>query len=655
MEKRTKRLGHRPPQMPFDMMQSTAKPVPEHESGLLRLLSTRRFAPFFWTQFFGAFNDNVFKNALMLMIAFQASQRLSMASDVVINLAAGLFILPFFLFSATAGQIADKMEKSLLIRRIKIMEIAIMVFAGCAFWISSLAALLGLLFLMGTQSAFFGPVKYSIMPEHLKPEEIVGGNALVEMGTFISILLGTLCGGVLIQMKNGPAVTGLVLVSVALMGWLASRMIPATSIHAPHLIVRWNLFRETLRTIGYARRERSVFLSILGISWFWLLGAAYLTQLPNFTRTVLAGGESVVTLLLTLFSIGVGVGSLLCERLSDKKVELGLVPLGSIGLSLFGIDLFWACRFPESEGLMTLTQFLATSGSVRLMIDFVMIGVFGGLYIVPLFAMVQMRTRPEERARVIAANNIINALFMVLSSLAGAVIIGVAGVSIPVFFLLLALANVAVAVYIYSLVPEFAMRFLVWMITHTMYRFHHRDLDRIPENGPAVLVCNHVSYMDALLIIGACRRPVRFVIYEPIYRIFLLNFIFRAARAIPIASQRTNPVGLKVAFDEISKALEAGEVVCIFPEGQLTQDGHVAGFKPGIERIIRRNPVPVVPMALKGLWGSFFSHKNGHAMTRLPQRFWSRVELVAGPPVAPAYVAADDLREKVMALREDKR
>jgi 1-acyl-sn-glycerol-3-phosphate acyltransferase len=289
------------------------------------------------------------------------------------------------------------------------------------------------------------------------------------------------------------------------------------------------------------------------------------------------------------------------------------------------------------------------------MVDFVMIGVFGGLYIVPLFAMVQMRTRPQERARVIAANNIINALFMVLSSLAGAVIIGVAGVSIPVFFLLLALANVAVAVYIYSLVPEFTMRFLVWMITHTIYRFRHRDLDRIPEDGPAVLVCNHVSYMDALLIIGACRRPVRFVIYEPIYRIFLLHFIFRAARAIPIASQRTNPVGLKVAFDEISKALEAGEVVCIFPEGQLTQNGQVDGFKPGIERIIRRNPVPVVPLALKGLWGSFFSHKNGHAMTRLPQRFWSRVELVAGLPVLPAHVAAGDLRKKVMALRGDKR
>lgn len=655
MEKRHQPPGHHPQHKHSAGMQSTARPVPGYKSGLVQLMSARRFAPFFWTQFFGAFNDNVFKNALMLMIAFQAGQRLSMSSDVVINLAAGLFILPFFLFSATAGQIADKMEKSLLIRRIKMIEVAIMALAGCAFWTGSLTALLGLLFLMGTQSAFFGPVKYSIMPDHLKPDEIVGGNALVEMGTFVSILLGTLCGGVLIQLTNGPAITGLVLVGMALAGWLASCMIPATRIHSPHLTVRWNLFRETLRTVGFARRDRSVFLSILGISWFWLLGAAYLTQLPNFARTVLSGGESVVTLLLALFSIGVGVGSLLCERLSDKKVELGLVPLGSIGLSLFGIDLFWAGRFPESEGLMSLAQFLAVSGSVRLMLDFVMIGVSGGLYIVPLFAMVQMRTPPQERARVIAANNIINALFMVLASLAGALIIGHAGVSIPVFFLLLALANVAVAIYIYTLVPEFAMRFLVWMVTHTMYRFRHRDLDRIPEDGPAVLVCNHVSYMDALLIIGACRRPVRFVIYEPIYRMFLLHFIFRAARAIPIASQRTNPVGLKAAFEAISKALEAGEVVCIFPEGQLTRDGSVDEFKPGIERILRRNPVPVVPLALKGLWGSFFSHKNGHAMTRWPQRFWSRVELVAGSSVEPALVTAGDLRRMVLALRGDER
>ncbi len=628
---------------------NTAKP------GLLRLLGQRRFAPFFWTQFLGAFNDNVFKNALMLMIAFQSGQRLAMASDVIINLAAGLFILPFFLFSATAGQIADKMEKSLLIRRVKIVEIAIMACAGLAFWSDSLLALLGLLFLMGTQSAFFGPVKYSIMPDHLRPHEIVAGNALVEMGTFVAILLGTLGGGLLIQIPKGPQVIGTVLTGIALLGWLASRMIPATTAHAPDLTVRWNVIGQTLRTIGYARQERAVFLSILGISWFWLLGAAYLTQLPNFTRTVLSGDEGVVTLLLTLFSIGVGAGSLLCERLSDKKVELGLVPLGSIGLSLFGMDLFWACRFPETAGLLSLTQFLAQSGSLRLLFDFVMIGIFGGLYIVPLFAMIQTRTPPQARARVIAANNIINALFMVLSALAGALILGVGGVSIPVFFLMLAVANAGVAIYIYSLVPEFAMRFLVWMITHTMYRFRHRDLDRIPEEGPAVLVCNHVSYMDALLIIGACRRPVRFVIYEPIYRMFLLHFIFKAARAIPIASHRTNPVGLKLALDEIASALESGEVVCIFPEGQLTQDGEVGIFKPGIERIIQRNPVPVVPLALKGLWGSFFSHKNGRALSRLPRRFWSRVELVASQPVAPACVTAAGLRETVLRLRMDER
>ena len=628
-------------------------PGPNH-TGLWRLLSTRRFAPFFWTQFFGAFNDNIFKNALMLMIAFQAGQRLSMASDVVINLAAGLFILPFFLFSATAGQVADKMEKSLLTRRIKFMEIIIMTGAGVALWTDNLAILLGLLFLMGTQSAFFGPVKYSIMPEHLKETEIVGGNALVEMGTFIAILLGTMCGGLLIQMQNGPAITGLVLIAIALAGWMSSRKIPITGISAPGLTVRWNVFTQTLRTIGYARQERSVFLSILGISWFWLLGAAYLTQLPNFTRQVIGGGQGVVTLLLTLFSVGVGVGSLLCERLSDKKVELGLVPLGSIGLSLFGIDLFWACRLPGGGGLMSVITFLRVAGSMRLMLDFVMIGIFGGLYIVPLFAMVQTRTRPQERARVIAANNILNALFMVLSAVAGSIALGIAGVSIPFFFLALALSNAVVAVYIYSLVPEFTMRFLVWMITHTMYRFHHRNLDRIPQAGAAVLVCNHVSYMDALLIIGACRRPVRFVIFEPIYRMPLLHFVFRAARAIPIASQRSNPAELKKAFDEISSALDQGEVVCIFPEGQLTRDGKVNLFKPGIERIIKRNPVPVVPLALKGLWGSFFSHRRGQAMTRLPHRFWSRVDLVAGLPVMPAKVSAQGLRNTVMALRGDR-
>ncbi|WP_218188173.1 MFS transporter [Desulfosarcina cetonica] len=602
--------------MPVDVNRCSDTPPPPSPSGrrgVVNLLATRRFAPFFWTQFLGALNDNIFKNALMLLIAFQAGQTLALAPDVVVNLAAGLFILPFFLFSATAGQITDKTEKSVLIRRIKMAEVLIMTVAAIAFWTDSRGILLGLLFLMGTQSAFFGPVKYSIMPDHLESHEIVGGNALVEMGTFVAILMGTMGGGILIQTTHGPRITATVVVGIALAGWLASRRIPAAAAHAPNLEIHWNIVGQTMKMLRDARRERPIFLSILGISWFWFLGAVYLTQLPGFTRDVLRGGESLVTLLLTLFSVGVGVGSLLCERLSDKKVELGLVPLGSFGLSLFSLDLFWACRLPAVDGLMTLQQFLHHPGAFRLMGDFILIGVSGGLYIVPLFALLQTRSHPRVRARVIAANNVMNALFMVLAAIAGAFLLGVAGISIPLFFLFLALANAAVAIYIYTLVPEFAMRFLVWAVTHAMYRFRHRDLDRIPETGPVVLVCNHVSYMDALLIIGACRRPVRFVIDARIYRMRLLNFIFRTAGAIPVASGRDDPVMLKQAFDAISAALAAGEAVCIFPEGHLTRDGDVDRFRPGIERMIARDPVPVVPLALKGLWGSFFSHRNGRA------------------------------------------
>lgn len=617
----------------------------------LGLLTGKRFAPFFWTQFFGAFNDNLFKNALILMIAFQSGELISESSDIWVNLAAGFFILPFFLFSAIAGQVADKVEKSFLIRRIKLLEIVIMACAGMALFFESLVSLLGLLFVMGAQSAFFGPVKYSIMPQQLNDDEIVGGNALVEMGTFVSILLGTICGGILIQLENGNIWTGIVLVTLAVSGWLSSQSIPEAKAGAPDLAIKWNLIKETAKTIRFAKRERSVFLSIIGISWFWFIGASYLTQLPNFTREFLKGSESVVTLLLALFSIGVGVGSLLCDRLSGKKVELGLVPIGSIGLSIFGFDLFFFCSLPETSQLLSLSAFLAADGTIRILADFLLIGMFGGFYIVPLFAFVQMKTPSKVRARVIAANNIVNALFMVLSSIAGILIIGVAGLSILQFFLLVSVINVVVAIYICSLVPEFTMRFLVWLMTHTLYRVNHKDLDLIPDEGPAVLVCNHVSYVDALIIAGACKRPVRFVMYEPIYRFFLLNFIFRTAKAIPISSGKKNPAGLKKAFEGISNALNRGEIVCIFPEGHLTKDGHVDAFRPGIEKIIKQNPVPVVPMALKGLWGSFFSHKNGQAMTHLPRRFWSKIELVAGAPVIPSLVSARTLYHHVKALR----
>jgi 1-acyl-sn-glycerol-3-phosphate acyltransferase len=619
------------------------------------LLGQRRFGPFFLTQFFGAFNDNVYKNALIILIAFQSAGQGLGDADTLINLSAGLFILPFFLFSATAGQLADKYEKSRFIRRVKALEIVIMSAAVAAFHLGSFPLLIGLLFLMGTQSTLFGPLKYGILPQHLREEELVGGNGLVEMGTFLAILLGTLTGGVLIGLPgNGVLLVSVTLVMLACLGFLGSLGIPTAPAVAPHLRINWNPITETWRNIRFARGNRTVFLSILGISWFWLLGATYLAQLPNFTRGNLGGNEQVVTLLLTLFSVGIGAGSLLCERLSGRKVELGLVPFGSIGLTVFGIDLFLAVpAHPVTGATLAAAGFLQAPGSARVLFDILLLGLFGGFYIVPLYALVQQRSEPSHRSRVIAANNIINALFMVVSA-AMAVLLLNAGISIPQLFLVIAVMNAAVALYIYTLVPEFLMRFIVWMLIHTLYRIRKQGLEHIPDDGPVVLVCNHVSYIDALVIAGCIRRPVRFVMHYRFYELPVLNFIFRTAGAIPIATARENPEMLARAYRRISRYLEAGEVVCIFPEGKLTSDGELGTFRPGIDRIIRRNPVPVVPMALCGLWGSFFSRKGGGTMTGwLPGLPFHKIGLAVGPPVVPAEVSAAGLRERVVVLRGD--
>lgn len=615
------------------------------------LMTTRRFAPFFWTQFFGAFNDNVFKNGLMILIAYGAGHQMAAASDIMLNVAAGLFILPFFLFSATAGQMADAYEKSGLIRKIKLLEILIMALGGVAFYFNSIPGLMILLFLMGTQSAFFGPIKYSIIPEHLKRDEIVGGNAMVETGTFVAILLGLVAGNIFNPVTLPSWYIGSGVLGVAVLGWLVSRAIPRAEASAPDLSIKWNPLTQTWKTLKCARQVHSVFLSIMAISWFWFLGMAYLTQLPNYTREILMGTQDVYTLLLTLFSAGIGLGSLLCETMSGRRVELGLVPLGSIGLSLFGIDLFFARTVPSGGHLMGVSEFLSAPGSLRVVLDLVMIGVFGGFYIVPLFAFVQTRTAPGHRARVIAANNIFNALFMVAATLAGILFLGVFNLSIPEFFLVIAIMNTVVAIYIYTVVPEFVMRFLIWIISHTIYRVRHVNMDRIPENGPAVIVCNHVSYMDGLLLGGACRRPIRFVMFEGVFKIPVLNFIFRTGKAIPINSRRKNETVYHQAFKKISDALAEGEIVCIFPEGKLTTNGDIDTFKTGIEAIVRKNPVPVIPIALKGMWGSFFSHYKGKALTRLSGRFWSRVELNVGRPVAPEHVSAEGLRQCVLTLR----
>ena len=620
------------------------------KKGLFSLLASRRFGPFFFTQFLGAFNDNVFRQALILLIASGAVTAVSV--NTLNNVALALFILPFFLFSALAGQVADKYDKASLVRKIKFVEVCIMSAAAVGFFFDAVYFLLGVLFCMGLQSTFFGPIKYSIIPQQLDDKELVSGNALVEMGTFLAILLGSI-SGVLLKMDGvGDGVVAITVVGLALLGYLAARGIPSAPAADHGLKINWNLWKETWHIVGYAREVKSVWMCVLGISWFWFLGAAYTTQLKVYVDDYLLGTDGLYAVLLGTFSIGIGLGSFLCEKLSGKRVELGLVPLGSIGLSVFGVDLFFSYAGLQGNGQVDIAGFLQQAGGYRVLMDLLGIGVFGGFYIVPLFAFIQHRSNPKHLSRIIAANNILNALLMVGSAVAGIVLVGVLELTVPQFFLALALANVLVASYIYTVVPEFLIRLLVWMLTHTMYRVKHHGMEHIPDEGPCMLVCNHVSYVDALLLAGAIRRPVRFVMFKPIYDMPLLNYIFRTGKTIPIDSKTRNPVIYERAFVRIREELEAGEVVCIFPEGKLTEDGEVAEFRAGIEKIVADYPVPVIPMALSGLWGSFFSHKGGKALTRLPSRFWSRIKLAVGDAVAPEQVRADDLRERVMTLRE---
>ena len=622
------------------------------ESNQFDLLKQRRFGPFFGVQFLGAFNDNVFKNALIIMLTFQAASMTTMSTGLLVNLCAGLFILPFFLFSATAGQLADKYEKARITRLVKIFEIFIMAVGALGFYLLNLNLLLLALFMMGMHSTLFGPVKYAYLPQHLKKEELVGGNGLIETGTFVAILLGTILGGTLIGVQpSGSMWVSATAIAVAVIGYWVSRSVPLSPAPSPELKINWNPLTETWTNLKFLRTNRTVFLSILGISWFWFYGATFLSQFPNYTKEVLGGGEHVVTLLLAVFSIGIGLGSLLCEKLSGHKIEIGLVPFGSIGLTIFAIDLFFASPNAHSATPLGAMAFLQQAGSWRVLFDLLMIGIFGGFYIVPLYALIQSRSEPGHQSRIIAGNNILNALFMVLA--AGVAILALSlGLTIPQLFLLTGILNALVAIYIYTLVPEFLMRFLVWLLIHIVYRLEKSGLEHIPEEGPAVIVCNHPSLMDALVIAAACRRPVRFVMDYQIFKIPVLNFIFRTSRAIPISPAKEDPKLLERAYDDIAKALEARDVVGIFPEGGLTKDGEIQPFRSGIKRIIDRTPVPVIPMALKGLWGSYFSRVDGTVMKKpLRRGVLSKIGLAVGAPVAPAAVTPEGLQQIVTRLR----
>lgn len=415
------------------------------------MLGSRRFGPLFTAQFLSAFNDNAVKNALVLMIAYSTDAASQKSAEILIPLAGGLFILPFFLCSATAGQLADQRDKAWLIRLIKLTEIALMMAAAGSVLLGSAAALLVVLCVMGIEAAFLGPIKYAILPDLLAPYELLLGNALVEAGTFVAILLGTIAG-VLIAGHHGGVVVAALIIIVAIAAWGASLAIPGTSPAAARTPLEWNLVAATARILGDAAREKIPFWSMLGISWFWLAGAIYLSQFPAYVRFSLSGEQVVVTLFLTVFTIGIAIGSLLCSRILGGQISARTVPWGALGIALFSIDLWWASP-PAVAGagsLIGLSAFLASPAHWRILVDLLGIAVSGGIFIVPLYVFLQAASARAQRARAIAANNVINAAAMVIAAVATMVLIAF-GVSVPGLFLLTGGATLIVAAYFWRL------------------------------------------------------------------------------------------------------------------------------------------------------------------------------------------------------------
>jgi 1-acyl-sn-glycerol-3-phosphate acyltransferase len=619
------------------------------------LLGQRRFAPFFLTQFCGAANDNLFKFAFTVLVTYQL--QLAWLPPALAGLVIGaVFIAPFLLFSATSGQLADKLEKTRLIRWVKNLEIAIMVVAVWGMTTTAVPVLLACIFLLGLHSTLFGPVKYAYLPQHLGERELTGGNGLIEMGTFVAILLGNLVGGALIALPTiGAEVVGWACLGLALVGRAAAQFVPLSPATDPGLRINWNPFGETCANLKLAYRQPAVFRSLLGISWLWFVGAVFLATFAAFAKEVLRGNEGVASLLLATFSVGIAIGSLLCETLSRRHVEIGLVPLGAIGMTVFTVDLYFASRglggATSAAPADTIASFAAEPAHWRVLADLLLLALCAGLYSVPMYALIQLRCAPTHRARIIAANNILNAVFMIASAvIAGALL--KAGLTIPELFLAVGIANAVVAGYIFLLVPEYLLRFVAFLASRLVYRFKVEGDEHLPAQGAAMIVANHVSFVDAVLLMAASPRPIRFVMDHKIFKLPLIGALFKLARAIPIAPKSVDGRLYEQAFERARRALGEGELLCIFPEGGITRDGSLQPFKGGAMKILSTHPVPVIPVALNNLWGSFFSRvEEGRAMVRPFRRgLFSPVGLVAGPAMDGATATLDSMRARVQAL-----
>lgn len=592
--------------------------------GSFDLLGRRRFLPLFVTQFLGAANDNLFRNAAALLIVYRIGASAGPSAPVFATIGTGLFVLPYFLFSATAGELADRYEKSRLMRWVKLAEIGAAAVGAAGLFLANVWMLLGALFLLGTQATFFAPLKYAILPEHLESRDLVGANALIEGGTFLAILLGTILGGILVLAENGVTLVSALMLVTAAAGFAASLAVPLARPGNPRLRISANPLAGILPVIRTIRRSRAVFLSVLGISWFWAMGATFVTELPAYAKTVLNADENVVTVLLATFSIGIAVGSVLCNKLLKGEISARHVPFAALGMAVFSLDLFFSSRYQRAfAGLpLGLADFIRGPGASRIVIDLLMLATFGGIYSVPLYAILQSRSEESERARAIAANNILNAAFMAAASGIAALLLYV-GMDILHLFLVLAVLNTFTALYICRLLPDELLRGVLATVLRFLYGVEVRGLENLKAAGDrVVVVANHVSFLDPLLVAVFIPRRLVFAINTFIARLWWVRPFLGLVEAFPL--DPTSPMSVRA----LARRTEEGSVSVIFPEGRLTRTGALMKVYEGPGLIADRANAAILPIRIDGAQYTPFTRLKG----KVRVRWFPKITLTILPP-----------------------
>ncbi len=587
------------------------------------LMTTRRFLPLFITQFLGAFNDNVLKNAIIILITYRVGQAASLSASQLISLAAGIFILPFFLFSATAGQLADKYEKAKLIGIIKFFEIMVMLLATFGFFYQSLSILLSALFLIGIQASFFGPLKYAILPEQIDNHQLVSANGLIEAGTFIGILLGSLTGGLLVLAPGGSYIISFIIVGIAITGFISSLYIPKSEVQTHQVTLSINGFAETLSLIRYTKKYPNLYITILGISWFWLLGSVFMSLFPIITKDLIGANETVSTLFIAIFSVGIALGSLLCNRVVQGKNQITYIPLGALGMTVFILDLYFALpslSVPK-DSLIGLGSFWGSLNNIHIAIDLLMVAVFGGLYTVPLYTLLQQKSESSHRARVIASNNIYNALFMVVGAIFTMLLLKLFQVN--TLFLILGLSSAFVTVYICKLLPDHLIKALFIWILKAIYKVKVEGLENFENAGKRlVIVANHTSYLDGLLLASFLPEKLNYAVDSYTAEKWWVKLFLKMVNFFPL--NPTNPMAIKSLIDFVKKDNKC----VIFPEGRLTMTGALMKIYEGPGLIVDKADAQLLPICIQGAQFTPFSRLRG----KVSIRFFSPITISIFPP-----------------------